>query len=66
MKTTPIVVERAGRGVHRLHQGRFLLASVRRNLASAGALGASLARVLGVELYYRAKPGAAPVVLVGR
>lgn len=62
MKTTPIVIERAGRGVYRLHQGRFPLAAARRNLASAGALGASLARVLGVELHYRAKPGAAVVI----
>jgi hypothetical protein len=66
MKTAPIVIERHRRGVYRLHHGRFLLASVLPNLAGAVTRALSLARVLGVDLHYRAKPGAAAVVIAGR
>jgi hypothetical protein len=66
MGRTPIVIERRGRGVYRLRHGRFLLAAVLPNLASAVARSLSLAHLLDVELHYREKPRAVPVVLAGR
>jgi hypothetical protein len=53
MRRKPIVIERHGRGVYRLRQGRFLLAAVLPNLARAVTLGSGLASLLGVELRYR-------------